>query len=246
MLPQILGSGVTVLLVEQDVSQALRVATHLQCLLEGRTTLEGRPRRSPASRSRPPTSAFGDGESTPNDLGQRHHPGHVDGGLYALFACGLSLLFGVMKVVNLAHGDLAIVGGYVAVGIIAVITRALWSLLFVPPIMALFGYATQRTVLQRSLDPRRADHADRDVRAVVVIENALLAVLSANSHSLGIGRAHHRFTAPDSRSRSAACAWASSCSPSSSCRPAALPVPARPAGRSGPWPTTGSRRASPG
>ena len=43
MLPQILESGVTVLLVEQDVSQALRVATHLQCLLEGRTTLEGRP-----------------------------------------------------------------------------------------------------------------------------------------------------------------------------------------------------------
>jgi branched-chain amino acid transport system ATP-binding protein len=43
MLPQILASGVTVLLVEQDVSQALRVATHLQCLLEGHTTLEGRP-----------------------------------------------------------------------------------------------------------------------------------------------------------------------------------------------------------
>jgi branched-chain amino acid transport system ATP-binding protein len=43
MLPQILASGLTVLLVEQDVSQALRVASHLQCLLEGRTTLEGTP-----------------------------------------------------------------------------------------------------------------------------------------------------------------------------------------------------------
>jgi branched-chain amino acid transport system ATP-binding protein len=43
MLPQILATGVTVLLVEQDVSQALRVASHIQCLLEGRTTLEGRP-----------------------------------------------------------------------------------------------------------------------------------------------------------------------------------------------------------
>ena len=42
-LPQVLGSGITVLLVEQDVSQALRVATHLQCLLEGHTTLEGTP-----------------------------------------------------------------------------------------------------------------------------------------------------------------------------------------------------------
>jgi len=43
MLPQILASGVTVLLVEQDVSQAMRVASHIQCLLEGRTSLEGRP-----------------------------------------------------------------------------------------------------------------------------------------------------------------------------------------------------------
>ena len=43
MLPQVLESGLTVLLVEQDVSQAMRVASHIHCLLEGRTTLEGRP-----------------------------------------------------------------------------------------------------------------------------------------------------------------------------------------------------------
>jgi branched-chain amino acid transport system ATP-binding protein len=43
MLPQVLATGLTVLLVEQDVSQALRVASHIHCLLEGRTTLESRP-----------------------------------------------------------------------------------------------------------------------------------------------------------------------------------------------------------
>jgi branched-chain amino acid transport system ATP-binding protein len=43
MMPQILATGLTVLLVEQDVSQALLVASHIQCLLEGHTTLEGRP-----------------------------------------------------------------------------------------------------------------------------------------------------------------------------------------------------------
>jgi branched-chain amino acid transport system ATP-binding protein len=43
MLPQILATGLTVLLVEQDVSQALRVASHIHCLLEGRTTLAGKP-----------------------------------------------------------------------------------------------------------------------------------------------------------------------------------------------------------
>jgi branched-chain amino acid transport system ATP-binding protein len=43
MLPQLLATGLTVLLVEQDVSQALRVASHVHCLLEGRTTLESVP-----------------------------------------------------------------------------------------------------------------------------------------------------------------------------------------------------------
>ena len=50
MLPQIMASGLTVLLVEQDVSQALRVASHIHCLLEGRTTLEGRPAEVTAER----------------------------------------------------------------------------------------------------------------------------------------------------------------------------------------------------
>ena len=43
LLPELLAAGVTVLLVEQDVSQALHVASHIQCLLEGTTTLEGKP-----------------------------------------------------------------------------------------------------------------------------------------------------------------------------------------------------------
>jgi branched-chain amino acid transport system ATP-binding protein len=42
-LPEIMAAGLTVLLVEQDVSQALRVASHIHCLLEGRTTLECEP-----------------------------------------------------------------------------------------------------------------------------------------------------------------------------------------------------------
>ncbi len=42
-LPRILETGITALIVEQDVSQALRVATHIHCLLEGRTTLQGTP-----------------------------------------------------------------------------------------------------------------------------------------------------------------------------------------------------------
>jgi branched-chain amino acid transport system ATP-binding protein len=42
-LPSITGQGTTVLLVEQDVNQSMKVADRVQCLLEGRTVLEGKP-----------------------------------------------------------------------------------------------------------------------------------------------------------------------------------------------------------
>ena len=107
------------------------------------------------------------------------------GGLYALFACGLSLMFGVMKVVNLAHGDLAILAGYIAVGVIAVThLPTLWSFLLVVPIFAVVGYLVQRTLLQASLERGPLITLLVTFGLSVVIENALLQFTSANSHSL--------------------------------------------------------------
>src|SRR6202044_2287972 len=78
--------------------------------------------------------------------------GLLIGGLYALFACGLSLLFGVMKVVNLAHGDLAIVAGYIGVGVIAIShIPVLWSIPVVVVLMAIIGYILQRTIIQGAI-----------------------------------------------------------------------------------------------
>ena len=116
--------------------------------------------------------------------------GILTGGLYALFACGLSLMFGVMKVVNLAHGDLAIIGGYVALGVITVThIPVLWSFVVVVPIMAVAGYVLQRTVIQASLDRSVLTTLLVTFGLSVVIENALLEFESANSRALGTGNA---------------------------------------------------------
>lgn len=116
--------------------------------------------------------------------------GVLTGGLYALFACGLSLMFGVMKVVNLAHGDLAIIGGYVALGVIAVThIPVLWSFVVVVPIMAVLGYALQRIVIQAALDRGALTTLIVTFGLSVVIEAGLLQFINANSHSLGVGNA---------------------------------------------------------
>jgi branched-chain amino acid transport system permease protein len=114
--------------------------------------------------------------------------GILVGGLYALFACGLSLMFGVMKVINLAYGDLAVVAGYVAVGVIAVThIPAVWSFVIVVPVMMVLGYVLQRTLLQASLNRGALTTLLVTFGLSVVIENALLQFFSANSHSLNIG-----------------------------------------------------------
>ena len=113
--------------------------------------------------------------------------GILTGGLYALFACGLSLMFGVMKVVNLAHGDLAVVGGYVALGVIAIThVPVLWSFVIVVPIMAGLGYLLQRTLIQGALDRGVLTTLIVTFGLSVVIENALLQFINADSHSLGV------------------------------------------------------------
>ncbi len=116
--------------------------------------------------------------------------GILTGGLYALFACGLSLMFGVMKVVNLAHGDLAVVAGYIAVGIITVThVPVLWSFAIVVPIMAVLGYVLQRTMIQAALDRSVLTTLMVTFGLSVVIEAGLLQFFTANSRGLGVGNA---------------------------------------------------------
>ena len=114
--------------------------------------------------------------------------GILIGGFYALFACGLSLMFGVLKVINLAHGDIAVVAAYVAVFLTPHLhLPEVWAFLVVVPLFGLIGYLVQRTLIQKSIDRDPFTTLLVTFGLSVVIENLLLEIYSANGQVVNIG-----------------------------------------------------------
>ena len=157
-LRALIRDGATVVLVEQDLSRALSVAGRVVCLLEGRVVLRGGHRRGhPRTghrgllRTHRVAARVGQDEAAMTVVNAVVQ-GMFLGGLYALFACGLSLMFGVMRIINLAHGDIAVLGAF---GVWMVATQLglspFLALLLALPVMLALGYALQRTLLARSL-----------------------------------------------------------------------------------------------
>jgi branched-chain amino acid transport system permease protein len=108
------------------------------------------------------------------------------GGFYALLACGLSLIFGVMRIINLAHGDIAVLGAYL-VFVLVEHTRVSPFLAFVAvlPVMLLIGYLLQRTVLDRSLRAGLLTPLLATFGLSIVLQNLLLIAFSPDVRSLG-------------------------------------------------------------
>jgi branched-chain amino acid transport system permease protein len=110
------------------------------------------------------------------------------GGLYALFAVGLSLIFGIMRLVNLAHGDLIVLSAFV----ILVIARALGMNIFVAtvlaaPLMFAIGYALQHFLLNRTLGRDILPPLLVTFGLSIIIQNGLLETFSADSQRLHAG-----------------------------------------------------------
>ena len=110
------------------------------------------------------------------------------GGLYAVFACGLSLMFGVMRIINLAHGDLAIVAAFLASSLVGALSISPWiGLLVILPAAGAVGYALQRGILTRSLRIGELTPLLATFGLSIVIENLLQQIYSANSRGLDAG-----------------------------------------------------------
>jgi branched-chain amino acid transport system permease protein len=114
--------------------------------------------------------------------------GVLTGGLYAMFAAGLSLIFGVMRLVNIAHGDFIVLAAYLAL----VVTETLGigplpALLVVVPLMAAVGYALQRGLLNRTLGPDLLPPLLVTFGLSIIIQNGLLELFTADSRRLQAG-----------------------------------------------------------
>jgi branched-chain amino acid transport system permease protein len=114
--------------------------------------------------------------------------GVLIGGLYAMFAAGLSLIFGVMRLVNIAHGDLIVLAAYVSlVATQAMGVDPLTSLLLVVPVMAVIGYALQRGLLNRTLGDDLLPPLLVTFGLSIIIQNGLLELFTADSRRLQAG-----------------------------------------------------------
>ncbi|UUX94357.1 branched-chain amino acid ABC transporter permease [Aquabacterium sp. J223] len=110
------------------------------------------------------------------------------GGLYALFAQGLSLMFGVMRLTNTAQGDFIVLAAFGAIALAAGTGAGpLWAAVLLLPVAFGAGYALQRWVLNGTLGKDPLPSLVVTFGLSVVIQNALLEVFSADPRSLDSG-----------------------------------------------------------
>lgn len=110
------------------------------------------------------------------------------GGLYALFAAGLSLMFGIMRFVNLAHGDFIIAAAFGTLFLVDLTgVHPLLTVVVVVPVMALAGYIGQRVMLNRLKGSDILPSILVTFGLSVILQNVLLETFSADSRRVSAG-----------------------------------------------------------
>lgn len=99
-----------------------------------------------------------------------------------LMALGLTIIFGLLDVINMAHGEFYAIGAYVALALIGVGLSFWWALALTPLLMAVVGYATERALIQRVFHSK-----DRHTLTLlltfgiaIILEDILKIVFGAN------------------------------------------------------------------
>lgn len=110
------------------------------------------------------------------------------GGLYALFAAGLSLMFGVMRFVNIAHGDFIVLAAYL---MLSFVTFMGWhpalAIMAVVLVMGMIGYLGQRILLNRVLGKDILPPILVTFGLSIILQNGMMEVFSADSRRVSSG-----------------------------------------------------------
>jgi branched-chain amino acid transport system permease protein len=110
--------------------------------------------------------------------------GVLIGGLYAAVGLGMSLIFGIVKITNLAHGDFLVLACYISLIVTGVIHNPIITLVIVVPIMFFIGFGMQKSMLNHVIG--RGDEPPLLITfgISIIVQNLLLYFFSANSQKL--------------------------------------------------------------
>ncbi len=109
------------------------------------------------------------------------------GGLYSLYATGLSVMFGIMRLVNLAHGDLIVLAAFLTLALSALGMPLVVALAIVLPLMFVAGYALQSVLLNRALGRNILPPLLITFGLSIIVQNGLLETFSADTRFLNVG-----------------------------------------------------------
>jgi branched-chain amino acid transport system permease protein len=109
------------------------------------------------------------------------------GGLYSLYATGLSVIFGIMRLVNLAHGDLIVLGAFLILALTAAGVPLGVACAIVVPVMFALGYLLQSVLLNRALGRNILPPLLITFGLSIIVQNGLLETFSADTRRLDVG-----------------------------------------------------------
>ena len=110
------------------------------------------------------------------------------GGLYSLYATGLSVIFGIMRLVNLAHGDLIVLGAFLILAATSAGVPLVVACAVVVPLMFAVGYALQSVLLNRALGRNILPPLLITFGLSIIVQNGLLETFSADTRRLDVGQ----------------------------------------------------------
>ena len=109
------------------------------------------------------------------------------GGLYSLYATGLSVIFGIMRLVNLAHGDLIVLGAFLTLALSSLGVPLVLALAIIVPLMFAAGYVLQSVLLNRALGRNILPPLLITFGLSIIVQNGLLETFSADTRFLNVG-----------------------------------------------------------